>query len=76
MSHTPGPWEYDGKFQVCIPHEVGLTCFRTNPEDARLIVAAPEMYEALIIVSKLKGFEPDEPYGVIVRNAIAKAEGK
>lgn len=46
-SHTPGPWSYDGSFTVGIPHIKGETFFRTNPEDAKLIAAAPEMAEAL-----------------------------
>lgn len=44
---TKGPWSYDGKFTVGIPHEKGDTFFRTNPEDARLTSAAPELFEAL-----------------------------
>lgn len=44
---TPGPWSYDGKFTVGIPHRDGETFFRTNPEDARLIVVSPDLYEAL-----------------------------
>lgn len=47
MKHTPGPWEYDGKFTVGIPHQKGDTYFRTNPEDARLIAAAPELLSAV-----------------------------
>jgi hypothetical protein len=45
-AHTPGPWEWDGKFTVTIPHRDGWTAFRTNPEDARLIAAAPELLNA------------------------------
>ena len=41
--HTPGPWTWDGRYTVCIPHAKGETCFRSNPEDARLIVAAPDL---------------------------------
>ncbi len=33
-----------------------------------------ELLGALKIVSRLKGFEPGEPYGVIVLNAIAEVE--
>jgi hypothetical protein len=40
---TPGPWEWDGRFTVTIPHRTGDAPFRTNPEDARLIVAAPDL---------------------------------
>lgn len=45
--HTPGPWSWDGKFTVGIPHKDGDTFFRTNPEDAALIAAAPELLAAL-----------------------------
>lgn len=45
--HTPGPWEWDGKFTVCITADDGTTCFRTRREDARLIAAAPELLAAL-----------------------------
>lgn len=45
MKHTPGPWSYDGKFTVSIPHKDGLACFRTMPGDARLIAAAPDLFE-------------------------------
>lgn len=44
--HTPGPWTWDGKFTVGIPHAEGDTFFRTNPEDARLIASAPELLDA------------------------------
>lgn len=43
IPHTPGPWEYDGKFTVGIPHASGLLPFRVMPEDARLIVKAPDL---------------------------------
>jgi hypothetical protein len=45
LLHTPGPWEYDGKFTVTIPHEDGMTAFRTNPADACLIAAAPDLFD-------------------------------
>jgi hypothetical protein len=48
--HTPGPWEWNGKFMVGIPHKGGETYFRTNPEDAQLIAAAPDLLEALEMV--------------------------
>ena len=45
--HTPGPWHWDGEFIVTIPHRNGHTSFGTNPEDARLIAAAPDLLAAL-----------------------------
>jgi hypothetical protein len=47
MAHTPGPWAYDGKFTVTIPTADGDLCFRSTPENAKLIAAAPELLEAL-----------------------------
>ena len=46
-SSTPGPWSWDGKCTVGIPHIDGNTFVRTHPEDARLIAAAPDLLEAL-----------------------------
>jgi len=48
-AHTPGPWEWDGKFTVGIPHARGLCYFRVEPEDARLIAAAPALLDELRI---------------------------
>jgi hypothetical protein len=68
MTHTPGPWEYDGKFRVGIPHEDGWTGFRTNPDDARLIAAAPEL---LAFVKHHA--DMDDTWA---QELVAKAEGK
>jgi hypothetical protein len=49
---------------------------RLTPEhhaNARLIAAAPELLAALQAVAALPGFEPEEPYGIAVIAAIAKA---
>lgn len=73
-THTPGPWEWDGKFIVCIPHAEGVTCFRTNPEDARLIAAAPDLLKALKQIEFDWDGEEEDMYEA--RAAIAKAEGK
>jgi hypothetical protein len=75
MTHTPGPWEYDGKFQVGIPHKDGWTGFRTNPEDARLIAAAPDMLAALKEIVALDG-RMSMATLVKAAAAVAKAEGK
>lgn len=73
---TPGPWTWDGKFTVGIPHAMGDTFFRTNPEDARLIAAAPELLAACVFA--LNAFAEDEAPSVqaALRAAIAKAEGR
>lgn len=69
--HTPGPWSYDGKFTVGIPHKNGDTYFRTNPEDARLIAAAPELLKSL------KQYVDGDTFDwKAARAAIAKATGK
>lgn len=54
MSHTPGPWSLERDYNG-VPEFVfgGDTCVcdfgieAPKPEDARLIVAAPELFEAL-----------------------------
>jgi hypothetical protein len=46
-----------------------------NQADTRLMVAAPDMLEALHAVAAQPGFEPDEPYGKQVLAAIRTAEG-
>ena len=81
--HTPGPWEWDGKFTVSIPHVKGLTAFRTNPEDARLIAAAPELLEALrdllecsdsfVKLARTRGEDLREEAAYRVRNSLAIA---
>lgn len=44
--------------------------------DARLIAASPDLLAALQAVAALPGFEPEEPYGMVVLAAIAKATGQ
>lgn len=49
-----------------------------NKNAAFIVRACNSHYEllaALELVSNLPGFEAGEPYGIIVRNAIAKAKG-
>lgn len=54
--HTPGPWGYDGAFDVVMQDDVGAWIACVNFEhvdeeqavaDARLIAAAPDMLAAL-----------------------------
>jgi hypothetical protein len=92
--HTPGPWEAERLPQDAgsnVRPWVGrlseykfaaLTCGETQDEavaNARLIAAAPDMYEALKAVASLKGWDEREPVSATGRQvlaAIAKAEGR
>jgi len=71
MKHTPGPWEvvgtsvYGNGLRACLP---------MNGADARLMAAAPEMYEALL--AALNVLHPDFPEYMAAKNAIAKATGE
>lgn len=80
--HTPGPWHWDGKFTVTIPNAVGMTAFCMNPDDGRLIAAAPDMLKALrdtLTYWTETGFAECDPgcdcIVDAVRAAIAKTEG-
>lgn len=81
MAHTPGPWEWDGKFTVGIPHARGVCYFRVEPEDARLIVMAPELLAALKALRDGAYGNPSYPADndradAAADAAIAKAEGR
>lgn len=84
--HTPGPWRivnsprtsslevYAGDRAIC---ELWRRADRAAEHaTAKLIAAAPDLLAALHAVVCQPGFEPDEPYGVQVLAAIAKAEGR
>lgn len=80
---TPGPWTWDGKFTVGIPHVKGETFFRTNPEDARLIAASPELLDACKRLLKFNeelcadvNVSTHYPSADFARAVIAKAEGR
>lgn len=91
MSHTPGPWAWDGKFTVTITNADGDSMsFRTLPENARLIAAAPDLLAALKTLLAIdavryandkgpvhKGWQSDELVTAIFQadDAITKAEG-
>jgi len=82
-NHTQGKWhvkENGGKGEL-----VGVASDRSNwfiaeeclDADAQLIAAAPEMLEALKSAEKwLDGWASADPYVGLIREAIAKAEGK
>lgn len=85
MSHTPGPWEYDG--------ENYIWTLRSNPKmiaeirgsgwkaprdaNAILMAAAPEMYSALVETQNLlSAYNSPEWMGILdrVKKAIANAK--
>ena len=83
--HTPGPWQYgignDGASIVSGDVVIGHTF---EPDDARLIAAAPDLLAALIeAVAEFdaanneldNGYFHDTGAIVLARNAIAKATG-
>jgi hypothetical protein len=89
MKHTPGQWEYGceveyGRDIRCGdiwvgtangPHD-GNEGFPSSEEceaNARLIAAAPDMYEALLTVMS---YWHKDQYEAVVKAAIAKAEGR
>jgi hypothetical protein len=87
--HTPKPWEikYNGpdeEYWVTTPHyDAGPARIICNIADARLIAAAPELLEALVIceskIASLLWFAHPKVYEVwldVVRAAIDKATGE
>lgn len=91
---TPGPWRYvpwhveEGPPAVR-SSEDWIVCTTASDDDARLIAAAPEMYEALETVAQLlrdhhadqgaeDGWQNEElrDAWVAARDALAKAEGR
>jgi hypothetical protein len=91
MNYAKGEWKAikpagsNGYWDVVTQREEAATCYGRNAEaNARLIAAAPELYEALIKLQQLKVFHSHSPIGVgkeanawkQVRKALAKAEGK
>lgn len=82
-AHTPGPWEWDGKFTVGIPYRDGFTYFRTNPIDARLIAAAPDLAQSVVDLlavfrtcighAAFAEFEANNAHIKAARAALAKA---
>ena len=85
MTHTPGPWEmsqniiggYNIRFDKGKRKAYETVGDIRKKENAQLVIAAPEMYEAL---NTLKVYIGDGalPPGIRekMKNAIAKAEGR
>ncbi len=92
MAHTPGPWKWfnypDGRMLLSGVHEAVIHCpdapMSVTDEDQRLIVAAPDLLEALkpltawLTGSSVNGDTVASMRGMLfaARAAIAKAEGR
>lgn len=78
---TPGPWAARGKYVFAGGDCIGI-CDTDNASDgrmeanARLIAAAPEMYEALKLVMQHGRIDDSEHRMNLVAAAIAKAEAQ
>jgi hypothetical protein len=81
--HTPGPWRLDDiggdDYNAIAGGEDGSiiasTWGGTHPANARLIAAAPELYE--IAKRTAAHFEDtDAPLGIAARAALAKVDGE
>ena len=76
---TPGPWEWDGKHTVTIPHEDGETSFRTYPNDACAIHALPDVCKALegLIEAHERSYDPIHNEAISeALAALSKARGE
>lgn len=78
--HTPGPWTFDDDYYVVAGEENDIICelwSQDKDANARLIAAAPEMYEALKAINKAFPWNEQMTRPVFdkVHAAIAKAEG-
>jgi len=83
--HTPGPWyarpaaAFYGQYFIYFD-KLGndlTTCEEERRANARLIAAAPELFEACEkALSALEYFDGPEDAIELVREAIAKAEGR
>lgn len=77
-THTPGPWEvYETTFftHVMNKTEEAHICEvkRHNPANARLIAAAPELYEALNRIVELERGERWEGWHLELMDAVRQA---
>jgi hypothetical protein len=89
--HTPGPWEMPfgpaerrvsdifeaGDYYICPPlGEIGPVAIASGDENARLIAAAPEMFQLLRDLINLEGPQPgNSAWGDRVMDMIAKVTG-
>lgn len=92
MEHTQGPWtcfvgnangrgliRIESSSESPIPgkHICSMPRGGISEQNAQLIAAAPELYEALKEMYKICDMSPDDaPHRVKARLALSKAEGK
>lgn len=76
MKYTRGPWNATGSPQVWA-NDGSKVAHASNHENARLISAAPEMYEALKnMLDDKRDFAQITKDIESARKAVAKAEGR
>lgn len=81
-AHTPGPWRLDEeKMQIFSPDGLPIGSHRPEEEiiaNARLIAAAPELLDALVIVEmwadETYPWDKMEPFASILKQARAAIE--
>lgn len=83
MSHSKGPWKWDGHWlsgngKMILWYTTEDNGVHANPSDAHLIAAAPDLLSALNAMLTNMGMDEDEwnkPTFDQARAAIAKATG-
>lgn len=82
---TPGPWIFNTTWKLIEGKNGEEIATLHMIQDARLIAAAPELLEACesarnvlaaLVTGDLKEVKADSPALQMLRNAVAKAEGK
>lgn len=88
-AHTPGPWRFDieekgaswpGRYRLdCDVLGYGMDgeegIYLDNPADARLLAAAPEMYEFVRAIRDHDASHLIERYDELARAILAKIDG-
>jgi hypothetical protein len=82
-NHTPGPWNVNGKQSIrgANSEYIARTNWQNGEANARLIAAAPELLEALMLADQHlrtlypTGVEQGDYICSAVRSAINKAKG-
>ena len=78
MSHTPAPWKIDGAISTRVllindakGYAIGEIVDTRNPDNAKLIAAAPDLLEALL--TALPFVEDHEGSDIYKSGAVARA---